>query len=684
MAIAKTIQIHSSADLKHVERYIENPEKAMMNTEDSDLDRVLRYDMNEDKTRDPQRGTVLVSGYLCNPGNAAAEFQNARALYESLHRKKRLPEEKREICAVHLVMSFPEVEHLNPELVHRIGMEFVSSLRDRGLGDYQAIVSTHLNTAHLHNHILINSYSIDGKRKFADNKRTLQVLRELNDAISRKYGLPVLEQEPVRGEERARQNPHGKTPEVGADQGAGTGRSVGHPGNRRSESMPERQARLHGRSWKEQLRQDIDAVIELSSSCEDWKKQMRELGYEIRELNSGLPISAGFDSWHIRLSRLGPDYSPQALIARIARATGLSEDLIAPKPPGVPEIYFDRIPRYDAAGNRRTALEILLLRLIHYVRNLIQYMKALNRSEETRNLQKQLEQLEKAMELLSGFGITSKTDLRRRKKDAGHRIRTLQAQKSFYQQAQEKIRRALAEDDLPESAAAFYPATPLQRRELYQLLKEKKVSAHVRFEELTALMADRLLSCLTGPEEDWNAKIQIELEKERGGGKPDREQLGQMAEHAAAALTETKVLLAQADREYQDLVFLGQILRTSEDIYEELREEKAKRRKSSVSSPADSRENEETGPGEESALIEAWCSIPGAAYQNNRFWISDGYLSKDAYQKLTVLAEELNELATSKVSGADRKRQEAAVCKKLQKLSASSRNRESGEIDPAP
>lgn len=48
----------------------------------------------------------------------------------------------------HLVQSFAEGE-VTPELAHKIGLE----LAERVLGGrYQAIVTTHLNTSHYHNH----------------------------------------------------------------------------------------------------------------------------------------------------------------------------------------------------------------------------------------------------------------------------------------------------------------------------------------------------------------------------------------------------------------------------------------------------------------------------------------------------------------------------------------------------
>ena len=55
----------------------------------------------------------------------------------------------------HLVQSFAEGE-VTPELAHQIGVEFAEQLLH---GKYQAIVTTHLNTKHYHNHIVWSAVS---------------------------------------------------------------------------------------------------------------------------------------------------------------------------------------------------------------------------------------------------------------------------------------------------------------------------------------------------------------------------------------------------------------------------------------------------------------------------------------------------------------------------------------------
>lgn len=50
----------------------------------------------------------------------------------------------------HLVQSFAAGE-VTPELAHQLGLEFAERLLG---GEFQAVVSTHLNTGHIHNHLV--------------------------------------------------------------------------------------------------------------------------------------------------------------------------------------------------------------------------------------------------------------------------------------------------------------------------------------------------------------------------------------------------------------------------------------------------------------------------------------------------------------------------------------------------
>ena len=89
----------------------------------------------------------------------------------------------------HLVQSFAEGE-VTPELAHQIGVELAEQLLQ---GRFQAVVTTHLNTKHYHNHIVWCSVALDNGRKYHSNAKSYYTeVRARSDALCRKYGLSVI------------------------------------------------------------------------------------------------------------------------------------------------------------------------------------------------------------------------------------------------------------------------------------------------------------------------------------------------------------------------------------------------------------------------------------------------------------------------------------------------------------
>ena len=74
----------------------------------------------------------------------------------------------------HLVQSFVKGE-VTPELAHQIGMEMAERLLQ---GKYEAVITTHLNTEHYHNHIVFNSVSM-GKSTTATAGVTMRMCGKL-------------------------------------------------------------------------------------------------------------------------------------------------------------------------------------------------------------------------------------------------------------------------------------------------------------------------------------------------------------------------------------------------------------------------------------------------------------------------------------------------------------------------
>ena len=167
--------------LDHVIDYASNKNKTKNMEFNNDeivvdsLKNVLDYARNSNKTEKE----YYVTGINCEPESAYEEMQDTKRFFNK--------EDK--ILAFHAYQSFKE--KITPELAHKIGVEFATEM----WGDrFEIVVTTHLNTEHIHNHCVINSVSfIDGK-KYYDNHINYAKMRHLSDEICREYGLSVLEE----------------------------------------------------------------------------------------------------------------------------------------------------------------------------------------------------------------------------------------------------------------------------------------------------------------------------------------------------------------------------------------------------------------------------------------------------------------------------------------------------------
>ena len=167
--------------LDHVIDYASNKNKTKNMEFNNDeivvdsLKNVLDYARNSNKTEKE----YYVTGINCEPKSAYEEMQDTKRFFNK--------EDK--ILAFHAYQSFKE--KITPELAHKIGVQFATEM----WGDrFEIVVTTHLNTEHIHNHCVINSVSfIDGK-KYYDNHTNYAKMRHLSDEICREYGLSVLEE----------------------------------------------------------------------------------------------------------------------------------------------------------------------------------------------------------------------------------------------------------------------------------------------------------------------------------------------------------------------------------------------------------------------------------------------------------------------------------------------------------
>lgn len=229
------------------------------------------YATNPEKTNDQE----LITAFECDPKIADSEFLLAKKQYEILTGRK----QKNDVIAYQVRQSFKPGE-VTPEEANRVGYEFAERFLK---GNYAFIVCTHTDKAHIHNHIIWNSTSLDHKRKFRDFFRSARAVRKLSDLICTEHNLSVIEK------------PKGK----------------GKPYNVWMGKEPVL-------SHRELIRMAIDdALTKQPQSFEELLSLLSSAGYEIKpRKNPSIRISK--DHRFARFDTLGPGYSADELRAIIA------------------------------------------------------------------------------------------------------------------------------------------------------------------------------------------------------------------------------------------------------------------------------------------------------------------------------------------------------------------------------
>ena len=136
------------------------------------------YAKNPDKTENGQ----LVSSYECNPDTVDAEFALSKREYFKNTGRTQIGD----IIAYQVRQSFKPGE-ITPEKANEVGYEFAKRFTK---GNH---VCTHIDKAHIHNHIIWNSTNLDCNRKFRDFWGMAKVVRMLSDIICFKHGLSIIE-----------------------------------------------------------------------------------------------------------------------------------------------------------------------------------------------------------------------------------------------------------------------------------------------------------------------------------------------------------------------------------------------------------------------------------------------------------------------------------------------------------
>jgi hypothetical protein len=138
---------------------------------------VLAYVSRKEKTVSEDKR--FVTGVNCSPETALAEMNATKNLYHKHDGR----------LYYHLVQSFPSGYEIEPELAHKIAVEFA----EKAFGKYECVVATHIDREHIHSHLVVNSVSFDDGKKYHSNKESIEQLMKISDEICQRYGVHVLD-----------------------------------------------------------------------------------------------------------------------------------------------------------------------------------------------------------------------------------------------------------------------------------------------------------------------------------------------------------------------------------------------------------------------------------------------------------------------------------------------------------
>lgn len=224
------------------------------------------YAKNPEKT---DKGE-LVTGYQCDPMTVDEEFMLSKRQYEQITGRR----QRHEVIAYQIRQSFKPGE-ITPEEANRLGQELALRFTK---GKYAFIVATHTDRAHVHNHIVFNSTSIDGTRKFKNFWLSSIALQRVSDLVCLENGLSVITPKPYR--ERTKRTDYPR--------------------------------RVKNRDV---LCEDIDAVLQKKpESFEAFLQELRALDYEIK-CGKHISVKGKKQTRFIRLSSLEEGYTEADLRA---------------------------------------------------------------------------------------------------------------------------------------------------------------------------------------------------------------------------------------------------------------------------------------------------------------------------------------------------------------------------------
>lgn len=299
------------------------------------LDKRVAYVVNEQKTHLDASMTYITTPEKTEQSffTSAINCRSVQTAFAEMMTTKRRFGKTDGVQAYHIIQSFAPGE-VTPEQAHRIGLRFCEQLLENR---YEVVIGTHLDKAHLHNHILVNSVARDNGAKYHSNRQSYyQQIRRLSDTLCREEQLSVIE-------------PKG-------------------PGKHYAVWKAEQQGKP---TYSQMIRADIDMMLRDSYSFPMLLSLLEKKGYQVsRNPNRKyLTVRPPGAKRNFRLDRLGPGYSVSELKARLLQQQqDMADGLVVPIPPPRRKFYRLHGTFHTVPKKKITGFFALYLRYIYLLR----------------------------------------------------------------------------------------------------------------------------------------------------------------------------------------------------------------------------------------------------------------------------------------------------------------------------
>ena len=265
--------------------------------------KLKKYLIQEEKTEEK-----LISGINCTSENLEREFKLTKELYDKRYG----------VQYHHIIQSFSPEDNINFEKAHKLGQE----LAENCFKGFEVFVVTHKDKEHIHNHLVVNSVSLETGLKYnASNKSLWDIKRESNKICEREK-LNILDLE--------------------------------HKAKERLTSGELRKELRGEETWKGELKECINLAKEKTNNIDEFISYLKnEFNIDTRITKKTISYRHPNKEKPIRGSKLGTDYDKGELTNEFIR----KEKSISSRERHISKGEAKGIEQYQQTGVREQSFE---------------------------------------------------------------------------------------------------------------------------------------------------------------------------------------------------------------------------------------------------------------------------------------------------------------------------------------